>query len=312
LDPDMPASSEAAPVRVDQAFFAPIRGARQWVTLRGADAANPALLILSGPGVALSAIASYFAPWEADFTLVHWDQPGAGATHAPHGNPTLSLGRLAADAAAVAEIACARLGVRRLAVLGVSGGSIIGLRLAKARPDLVAAYVGTGQIVHWARQEALAYRMALDAATARGDAAAIAELQGIGPPPYPEIERELVKSKYVTAPTAAERAAFAAMPPQDPAGRERATVAYLALRGEIAAFDAWALGPAFEVPMLFLQGSDDLYTPTAAVAAYAAGLAAPDVLLETIPGGGHSAVFLRELFLGALKTHLRPRLRTIV
>jgi pimeloyl-ACP methyl ester carboxylesterase len=302
----MPASSEAAPVRVDQAFFASIRGVDQWITLRGEDAANPALLMLSGPGVAFSAVASYFATWEADFTLVHWDQPGAGATHARNADLPLTLDRLAADAAAVAEVACTRLGVPRLAVLGVSGGSILGLRLAKARPDLVAAYVGTGQIVHWARQETLAYRMALEAATARGDAAAVAELEGIGPPPYSEIERELVKSKHVSAPTDAERAAFAALPPPDPAGRERATAAYLALRGEIAGFDAWALGAAFEVRMLFLQGADDLYTPTAEVAAYAASLSAPAVQLEIIPGGGHSAIFLREAFLGALNAHLRP------
>jgi pimeloyl-ACP methyl ester carboxylesterase len=311
----MPASSEAAPVRVDQASFAPVRGVDQWITLRGEDRANPPLLILSGPGVALSAAASFFAPWEADFTLAHWDQPGAGATHARHGDLDLSLDRLATDAEAVAEIACARLGMPRLAVLGISGGSIVGLRLAKARPDLVAAYVGTGQIVHWARQEALAYRMALDAATARGDAAAAAELHGIGAPPYPDIERELIKAKHVAAPTDAERAALAAMPPADPAGRERATAAYLALRGEIAAFDAWALGPKFEVPMLFLQGADDLYTPTAEVAAYAASLSAPIVQLEIIPGGGHSAVFLREPFLQAMNQRLRPlitEIRTIV
>src|SRR5580704_6353033 len=259
---------------IDEGFFASVRDGEQWITLRGNRVGNPPLLILSGPGAAFSRMAPFFAPWEADFTLVQWDQPGAGATFARNGEAALSLDRLAADAAAVAEIALEKLGAAKLVVLGVSGGSIVGLKLAKARPDLVAAYVGTGQIVHWDRQQALGYRLALDAARARGDAAAVSELEGVGPPPYPDIAAEMAFSKHANALTAAEQAAFAALEPavsaalaDPPAGaryvpqglalpepRERALAAYLALRGEIAAFDAWALGTRLETPMLFLQG----------------------------------------------------------
>ena len=296
---------------IDDGFFASVRGVEQWITLRGADVSDPALLILPGPGGAFSRLAPFFAAWEADFTLVQWDQPGGGATFARNGEMALSLDRLAADAAAVAEIACERLGRRRLVVLGISGGSIVGLKLAKARPDLVAAYVGTGQVVHWARQAALGYRLAL----ARGDAAA-AKLERIGPPPYPDLAAETAAAAHLGAPTEAERASFAELaalgaPPAGaryvPAGlalpdpRELGAAAYAALRAEIAVFDAWALGLRFETPILFLQGEHDLYTPTAEVAAYATGLSAPDVRLETIAGGGHSAVFLRDAFLARLK-----------
>ena len=58
--------------------------------------------------------------------------------------------------------------------------------------------------------------------------------------------------------------------------------------------------------MIFLQGDEDHYTPTAEVAAYAAALQAPEVRLGLIAGGGHSAVFMREAFLAALITHVRP------
>jgi pimeloyl-ACP methyl ester carboxylesterase len=272
-------------------------------------------------------MAPFFAPWQRDFTLVQWDQPGGGATFARNGETPLSLARLAADAAAVAEIACARLGARRLIVLGVSGGSIVGLKLAHARPDLVAAFVGTGQIVCWARQAALAYRLALEAAKARGDAAAARALEAAGPPPYADLAAEMAASPYVNAQTAAERAAFETLDPATaaalatppagaryvpaglalPDGRVRGAAAFAALRGEIAAFDAWASpGVRFEVPMVFLQGDADTYTPTAEVAAYAADLAAPHVALRLIAGGGHSAVFMREAFQAALRVHVRP------
>lgn len=322
----MNAAGDGAPAPIDEGFFADVRGAPQWITLRGANPGNPALLMIFGPGAGLTRMAPFFAPWEQNFTLAQWDQPGGGATFARSGEESLSLDRLAADAAAVAEVACERLGVAKLVVLGVSGGSIVGLMLAKARPDLVAAFVGTGQIVHWARQAALGYRLALEAARWRGDAAAVGALQAAGPPPYADLATEMAAAVRVNAQTAAERAAFEhldpataaalAAPPagaryvpaglQLPNGRERGAAAFAALREEIAAFDAWALGPTFAVPMVFLQGDQDTYTPTAVVAGYAAAIEAPSVRLELIEGGGHSAVFMRDAFLDGLRRYIQP------
>ncbi len=311
---------------IDEGFFADVRGAPQWITLRGADRAGPPLLMLFGPGASLTRMAPFFAPWEQHCTLVQWDQPGGGATFAQTGELALSLDRLAADAAAVAEIACRRLEAAKLVVLGVSGGSIVGLKLAQARPDLVAAFVGTGQIVHWRRQAALGYRLALDAARTRGDADAVGALEAAGPPPYADLTSEMAAATHVNVQTEAERAAFASLDPataaalaapppgaryvpeglQLPEPRMRGAAAFAALRDEIAAFDAWTLGLTFEVPMVFLQGDLDHYTPTAEVAAYVAAIQAPSVRLELIAGGGHSAVFMREAFLEALRTYAGP------
>ena len=324
--PSTPAGGASrAPIELGQ--FVRMGGLDQWITIRGADIANPPLLILTGPGAAFSRMAPFFAPWEREFTLVQWDQPGAGATLAKNGAVPLSTDRLAEDAAGVAEAALAQLGAGKLVVLGISGGSILGLKLAKARPDLVGAFVGTGQIVHWARQAQASYQLAVE--RAQGDEAALAELRQIGPPPYDAIEREFVLNKYVNAQTAAEQAEFAgldaatrdalAKPPAGasytPAGlalpepMPAAFAAYQALRGEIAAFDAWTLGRRLEVPLVFLQGDRDLYTPTTEVEAYAAWVEAPVAKVVLIPGGGHSAVFLREPFLVALNGHVRPLLR---
>ncbi|HZZ87687.1 MAG TPA: alpha/beta hydrolase [Caulobacteraceae bacterium] len=322
----MTAPGEAAPARapIDDGFFADIRGEPQWITLRGADAGATPLLMLTGAGAAFSRMAPFFAPWETALTLVQWDQPGAGATLARNGETSLSLDRLAADAAAVAETALARLGAEKLVVLGISGGSVIGLKLAKARPDLVAAFVGTGQIVHWARQQSDGYALALAAARTRGDAAAVAALEGVGPPPYPDLAAQMVFSQHANGLTPAEQAEFAALDPAvtaalaaPPAGaryappdlalgdpRAAAMRAWLALEPEIAAFDARSLGTRFDVPMIFLQGVLDHYTPTAEVFDYAAELSAPRVSADEIAGGGHSVVFLRDPFLRLLQLHI--------
>jgi proline iminopeptidase len=322
----MTSPNRSAGGAVDEGLFVAVSGREQWISVRGADTANPPLLILSGPGVAFSRMAPFFAPWERDFTLVQWDQPGGGATFARDGEMALTVDGLAQDAAQVAEVACQRLGTAKLVVLGVSGGSILGLKLAKARPDLVAVYVGTGQIAHWGRQSARGYRLALEAAHARSDSEGVAALERAGPPPYADLARDLVLSQYANAQTAAEQAEFTSLDPATaaalaappdgaryvpqglalPDGRARGLAAYLALRDEIHAFDAWTLGLHYEVPMIFLQGDQDLYTPTEEVAALERDLAAPAKALALIEGGGHSAVFLRERFLAALRAHVRP------
>ncbi len=314
---------------IDEGAFVEIYGTPQWLTFRGSDRGNPALLILSGAGAALSRMAPFFAPWERDFTLVQWDQPGAGATQGKNGEAAtgpLTLDRITADAIAVAEFVRKHLSTEKIAVLGVSGGSIIGLKTIKRRPELFSAYAGTGQGVNWMRQEQLGYAMVLEQARAAGDQDAVAELEKIGAPPYKDAVTDAIKSKHCGALTPAEQDYLASLDPAimaavrtPPAGaswiapglavtdpRATAMAAYEKLRGDIFAFDAYQLGISFAVPMFFLQGDRDAYTVTAEVEAYAAKIQAPQKLFVTVPGGGHSAFFLRDAFLALLTTHVRP------
>ena len=309
---------------IEEGFFADINGAQHWLTLRGRDRRNPALMILSGPGVAMSRLAPFFAPWEAHFTLLQWDQPGAGATFARNGPLPLSFDGLTRDAFAVAALALDRLDHDSLVVLGISGGSMIGLTMARRRPDLLTAYVGTGQFVDWAAQEALGYAAALERARAAGDAEAVNALTKVGPPPYPDVAADMTKSMYAGAQTPAERAALtrldgatltamgapppgASYVPADlpaPNQQERALAAYAALRAEIVSFDARELGPRFRTPLIFIQGDEDIYSVTSEVEDYAAEIEAPSKALRLIEGGGHSAWFLRDAFLAAMREEL--------
>ena len=124
---------------VDEGFFAQIHGVEQWITIRGRSLENPIMMIVPGPGAGICRMAPFFAPWERDFTIVQWDQPGAGATHANPGSASrigLSYDRLVTDAIAVVELVCNKLGVSKLVLLGFSAGTILGLKLIKRRPDV--------------------------------------------------------------------------------------------------------------------------------------------------------------------------------
>lgn len=313
---------------IDEGLFAPVHGTEQWITLRGRDRRNPALMIVTGAGAAFSPMAPLFAPWETAFTLVQWDQPGAGATLARHGPAPapFTYDRLARDGIAVAEEARARLGLANVGVLGISGGTVTALKMVKARPDLFGAYVGNGQIVDWARQEAQSYAMILERARDAGDTAAIAEIEAVGPPPWSDVQGDIVKGRYANVMTPAEQAAMdpevmaqVRSPPEDahyvarglpPVADPYASslAAYAALKPELARFRARDLGPSFGVPMAFLQGTQDAHTPAAEVSAYAAEIQAPKVVYHALDEGGHMSIFLTARLLELLAREVRPLL----
>ncbi len=149
------------PNGIDEAMFVPIRGTLQWITVRGRDRNNPVILMIhGGPGVTHSGFAVSFVPWEKDFTIVQWDQPGAGRTFEQEGDrfpPDLTIESMARDGVSVAEFLETHLHKDRIIILGWSWGSILGVHMVQARPDLFAAYVGTGQIVKMQAGEAIVY-----------------------------------------------------------------------------------------------------------------------------------------------------------
>ena len=314
-----------APVPICEGRFIPVHGQEEWITIRGSDRANPVLFILQG----LCQTAPFLEPWERDWTIVQWDPPGLGSTYAKNpeqGNRGLSLDRNTRDAIAVVEFVRRHLDAAKIALLATSGGTITGLRLARARPDLFFAYVGNGQLVNFARQESLSYELVLARARQAGNVAAVAELEAIGAPPYKSVADVAVKDKYANALFPAEQAVFAALNPAilaamrtPPPGANYIAPSlppfdvravsmgwFDALLPEYMAFDARMLGSRFELPMFFFQGEHDLHTVTSEVLSYVPELDAPAKLLVLLPNAGHMSFFLRDQLLKLLNTHVRP------
>ncbi len=327
----MTETSRATPL--DAGEFVRVHGLEQWVTLRGRSADNPILLLIPGAGAGMSVMAPFFAAWEESFTVAQWDQPMAGATYGRHGADVgeYTIDRLVRDGLAVTEHLHNRFAAvgltARIVPLAFSGGTITGLRMVKQHPELFAAYVGTGQIVSWARQDALGYQMLLDGARASGNAKELEDLERIGPPPYADTATDAIKGLYSTAFSAAEREAFAKLDPAlvatlmtPPSGvsylppgvtlpqdvRAVATAAYGRLRSEITSFDADRLGLDFAIPMLFLQGEHDLCTVSSEIHSYVDRMRAPRKAFVPIKGAGHSPWMMRDEFLRALVSEVYP------
>ena len=164
-----------------------IGGIEQWVSIRGNDAGNPVLLMLhGGPGWVAMPSSWYFQRgWEEYFTVVQWDQRGAGKTYADNDPQavaaTMTTGRMVADAEEMVAWLRAEFGKERIFVLGHSWGSYLGLELAQRRPDWLHAYIGIGQLSDGPESERRGWAATLARARADGNAQAIAELEALAP-----------------------------------------------------------------------------------------------------------------------------------
>jgi len=177
---------------IDEAKAVTIGGIQQWITVRGRDRRNPILLVIHGGPAAPELPTRYLfeAPWTDYFTVVEWDQRGSGRTYALNDPakvaPTLSVDRMAADAEELTAYLRTTYGKKKIFALGHSWGTILGLRLAQARPDWLYAYIGMGQIIDMREGERVGYVFALKAAEADHNAKAVAELKAIAPYPEPD------------------------------------------------------------------------------------------------------------------------------
>jgi pimeloyl-ACP methyl ester carboxylesterase len=312
------------PNAIAEAGFVRIGGIEQWVSIRGEDRRNPVLLVLhGGPGAGFQIIGyDAMRPWERDFTVVQWDQRGAGRTFGRNGETgsgELSIDRMADDGVEVVRHALARTGQTKAVVLGASWGSILGVAVARKAPELVGVYVGAGQVVDMAANEAVGYEGLMARLKARGQDKAAAKLAEIGPPPYADLEVLLAERKILMAhPPASERGllpgAVIAMlsAPGASAWDIRDWMAGQSFSADrlyapMMAYSDRTAAPAIPVPVVIIQGDEDIQTPTSLARAWFDTLQAPSKAFVLIPGGGHNALLaMPDAFHGALVEHVRP------
>ena len=163
---------------IDSLEAVSIGGIRQWIEVRGENVENPILLFIhGGPGIGFIPMGARFqGPWEKTFTVVEWDQRGAGKTYESNDRElqrrTMNVAQMEQDALDVANYLRQRFHRDKIFVVGHSWGSILGLELAHGHPEVMYAYVGTGQVVNMQKNEETAYRDAMEAArSAHNDAA---------------------------------------------------------------------------------------------------------------------------------------------
>src|SRR5215467_7829227 len=170
-------------MQIDTLEAVQLGGITQWIRVRGADASNPALLLMQqGPGLPIINEArrlEHLLGLEKAFTVVYWDQRGTGLSSAsPRGNSDrfeISVARMVDDTVTLLELLRDRFGGKTF-VAGFSFGATFAAYAAARRPELVAALVATSMDIDMPAAENNAYTFVLDAARRRGNRRAIRQL----------------------------------------------------------------------------------------------------------------------------------------
>lgn len=281
-------------------------GLEQWVTVSGDDGRAPVVLFVhGGPGFAMSAFEEEFGAYALDFTVVQWDQRGAGRTYGRHGvdGASLTIDRIARDGVELLGELRRRFGGRPVFVVGHSLGSIVAVRMVQEAPELVSGYVGAAQFVSF--QETLerqhAYLRALGAEgvdeTGVPDPASIEDFYAVN----------RVLNRHVPADDAAWFARMGARLPEVMSaealrrwGEGREASADL-LMPQIVGLDLSVSAPSLACPCALVHGGDDIFSPCRLAEDYFRGLDAPLKSVTIIEGAGHfpflthPAAFLRAL-----------------
>ena len=133
--------------------FIDVNGKRNGLIIRSRNEDNPVLLFISGgPGVPEYWLndaykKQYLNKLEDEFTVCWWDYIGEGLSYDKSVNPEeITLEKLTEDAVVVTDYLKERFGVTKVYLMAHSGGTMLGMNLAKEHPELFYCYFAMGQV----------------------------------------------------------------------------------------------------------------------------------------------------------------------
>jgi pimeloyl-ACP methyl ester carboxylesterase len=322
LSTSTPASGQNT-TPIQEARFVILGGIEQWITIRSADRTNPVLLVVhGGPGDAQSALRDTYATYEKDFTIVQWDQRGAGRTYMRNANSPPEPERVELDGIELAQYLCHYLSKKKVVLLGHSWGTHLGVEMVQRRPELFAAYVGTGQVGSWRANVQAQFDFLLAKARAASDLKRVKQLEAIGRPDPTSAAQYFswwsMHNPYMSPDDSRWFAELGQIVQSDP----EFTEGYMKALGDgmgysgrhtlsaMLATELPTTARTFKMPFFVIQGSEDMVTPTSVAVKYFNLVKAPMKKLILIDHAGHFALVThREEFLAALVKNVRPLLR---
>ncbi|MED4857441.1 alpha/beta fold hydrolase [Bacillus atrophaeus] len=303
-----------------------IGNTEQVLMINGANRANPLLLFLhGGPGTAQIGYARHFQKeLEQHFTVVNWDQRGAGLSYSKQVlKRSMTIRQFTEDAIEIAEMLVNSFKVQKIYLAGYSWGALLALTVLQTRPDLFYAYYGISQVVNVREEEQAAYRCLEEMNHENKKSIPAILLRLIGPPPWnKQIRHEIFRLciELRRGGFTHKRQQAIKIFSQMLFGKEygvKGCLQYIrgqsfssrTLMDELYHFDAFKSVPSIKVPCCFISGRHDLIIPGTIPESYCQRLSAPDKSWHWFENSAHSP-HLEEpkLFADILSTHGRYHL----
>lgn len=285
--------------------FVSVNGVNHYLFHSGTNYDNPVLLYLhGGPGSVESLFAHAFQnKLEETFTIVHWDQRGAGKTLTknPDKYPTIDV--MLEDLSGIIQYLKKKYNKEKIVLLGRSWGTILGSIFIKQYPEDIAYFIGVAQVVSFLENERVAYEKMKEQIVKANNIKALKKLEVIGTYPGEKIkfDREFLKkckkirklqAKYGLAGksdlpifmTAFKSPIFIL---SDLLSLSKGLKANSKVHEFLEDFDLTADSSDYKVPVYFILGEDDWQAPSSIAEEYFTKINAPYKKLFIIPNAGH-------------------------
>jgi proline iminopeptidase len=274
--------------------------------IRGRSVDNPVLLYLTGgPGGTDMGAIRRDVTLEQDFTVVAWDQRGAGKSYAAlDPTDTFTVDQLIADTIEVTNYLRDRFDQEKIYLVGQSWGSTLGVLSARQHPELYHAFVGVGQMVSQRETDIMFWEDTLAWAEVTGNTDLVERLRANGPPPYenlmhydPFIAREHDWNRYPEFNPDNEMPAILFVPEYSWMDRINAFKGFLDTAGtlypQLQGIDFRQDVPTLAVPFYMVLGEHEARGRAVLAEEWFDMLDAPSKEVFIFEGSGHRAHFDR-------------------
>ncbi|WPC42762.1 alpha/beta hydrolase [Clostridium sp. JS66] len=294
-----------------------INGIEQYLFHAGTNYDNPVMLFLhGGPGFAESTLSHIFQEkWEEIFTVVHWDQRGAGKTLTKNPDKCITVDLMLKDLFEIVQYLKRKYSKQKIIIFGHSWGTVLGSIFIKKYPEEVAYYIGTGQVISMFENERVGYEKVKELALQANDKKSLKELEALGDYPgdnhgiaFKKKSEKLraVQGKYNLAANGNFSAIIGLI--KSPIFKLSDISALIKMDKPNekviefwSKFDIRSESAEYRVPIYYILGENDWQTPHVIAEEYFKKINAPHKKLYLIPGAGHMTMIDQpNLFFDAL------------
>ena len=294
-----------------------INGIKQYLFHTGTKYDNPVMLFLhGGPGFAESTLSYIFQKkWEEIFTVVHWDQRGAGKTLTKNPNECTTIDLMIKDLFKIVQYLKKKYNKQKIIIFGHSWGTVLGSIFIKEYPEEVAYYIGVGQVISMFENESVGYEKVKNLALLANDKKSLKKLEALGDYPgdnhgitFKKKSEKLraIQGKYNLAAKGniSEIIGLIRSPIfklSDISALIKMDKPNLELLEFWSRFDLNSESVDYKIPIYYILGENDWQTPYVIAEKYFEKINASHKKLYLIPGAGHmTMVDQPNLFFDAL------------
>ena len=300
-----------APKGIEEEIVMNINGNKQYVNIRGENIENPIIVMVHGGSPMTPVIHTYQPLWEKDYTVVNFDRRGAGESYFLNKNQyntmieSMNPEQYIEDIKAVVEYVTQRFHKEKVIIMAHSFGTTLASRFVLKYPEMVEAYIGSAQIIDMKTDYELCRNGMLEKAKVAQDHKAVQELESINinysnGKEALEIKKILEKYmvKYISKEAVDNNVQMFIDGMQSPYFPISHLEYYFKLQqlqkrdtDYLFQFNMYDYGNGFEVPVIFICGSEDWMTRYT-IEDYYDSVKAPYKKLISIQGIGHNTLLV--------------------